>query len=262
MKVAVISQGPCFPPDRGNRRRNLNLIRALRQLGHDVTFISLAVLPPEALRAHQGEFGPGRFRVLEPGLPCQARQALRRLASRASGILLRAPGGPDASPHGLDDLFCADFVPRLQAAQARDRFEAVFVEYLQCSRALLAFGPEVLKVLYTHDSFVDRNRLSGVSPGALHYTRAEQVRGFRRADAVVAIQGQEHAEFQAALAGSGVSCHLVSHILEPMAPLAPSRTAGATFLGSGHPMNREALAHFLKEVLPPCAPGCRNSDCT
>jgi len=195
MKLAVISQVPCFPPDRGNRRRNLNLARALRQLGHDVTFISLAALPPEALRAHQGEFGPGRFRVLEPGLPGQARHALRRLAARAWRRLRGALWRPDPSGHGVDDLFCAGLVPLLQAAQARDRFEAVFVEYLQCSRALLAFGPDVFKVLDTHDSFVARDRLSGASPGALHYSQAEQVRGFRRADAVVAIQARECAEF-------------------------------------------------------------------
>ena len=190
------------------------------------------------------------LQALERTVPVRARYALRRIVSRASRVWRMAIRDERAPARGLDDTFEPEFVLQSGALDARERFDVVVVEYLFSSWALSAFGPGVPKVVDTHDSLVNRHLLSGATAETVHLTMEEQLRGLRRADVVLAIQPQECLEFREVLAGSGVSCRLVSHLLEPASPLDSYRPVAATFLGSEYSMNKESLAWFMREICP------------
>src|SRR5690606_24873025 len=59
----------------------------------------------------------------------------------------------------LDDWYDEHLDAELDRLHAKHQFEAVVVEYVFFSRALLRFGPEVFKVLDTHDCFTMRHNL-------------------------------------------------------------------------------------------------------
>ena len=252
MDIAVVSFVSCFPTEWGSRRRILNLTRALRRLGHNVSFIYLSnsQMASGLVQAHQSEFGPGHFHMLEQNLPGRAQLFLRRIASKVSQVYRKVIGSSKAFGPRIDDTVTLDFIPQIKSLQAREHFEVVFGEYLQTSPALSAFGAQVFKVLDTHDSLVNRHLLSGANGDTLHCNMEDQLRGFLRANAIVAIQPQELDEFRDALAGSEVSCHLVSHFLESEGPLECYKPIGATFLGSQHSMNQEAMAYFMRDIVP------------
>lgn len=252
MKVAVVTSYPVVPTIEGNSRRILNLTRSLRNTGHEVYLILLPVRPGTKIdiEGHLNEFGASRFLYLSPDIFYKALYSPRRLYGKAKRYFWKVFGDERQFYHGLDEFFAEKFRRRLSHLNESHRFDAVMVEYVFQSAAFSAFSNNVVKVLDTHDSFANRHRVVG-SPNSLFSVPAsEQVRGFRRADVIIAIQDEEAQLFRRQLDGCSQEVVVVSHLVDVSSPISDYSPSHAVFLGSGNDANVQALEHFSAHVLP------------
>lgn len=244
-RILIISPTPTHPTTAGNRVRILALVKALISLGHEVhlAFLRTASGDEEAMRTLLG----GRFYPLSYTLPKRSRSLRERIEDAWFGF--RDP----TYRHTLriDDWFNPWALSRISDLHTQHHFDAVMVEYVFFSRALECFGPDVLKIVDTHDVFTDRHQLflrEGRQPEWFSTTRREEARGLRRADVVVAIQDMERAFFSEI---SGRKTVTVGHLV-PLRPSHRGRSPGSCmlFVASLNPVNNDALDFLLAEILP------------
>ncbi len=248
MKILVVSPVPTDPVDAGNRARIATLTQELARGGHSVHF---ACLPLEAcdVGAMRARFDANRLHML-PAPPAAG------LAARMAGLLRRAGRAlkiDAAYCWPLDAWYDEACTAALQKLQAAHRFDAVFVEYVFLSKAFDAFEHDVIRVLDTHDRFGLRHRHyldAGMKPQWFSTTLAEEERGFRRADYVLAIQPTEARDFAARLAGATTRVLQVGHLIDIGEPVTPADRPAAVFVGSGNPLNVKGARYFIDRVLP------------
>ncbi len=100
----------------------------------------------------------------------------------------------------VDDWYQSQIGEAVQALKASRKFDVVLVEYVFLSKVLEQFGPEVVKIIDTHDVFANRHiALSslGILPSFFTRRRAKRPKGLNRADIVLAIQDTERIALQA-----------------------------------------------------------------
>lgn len=255
MKIALVSTVSLFPCDAGHKARILALLRSLRALGHDVTFVLLSTPSDTTVdrEAHRRETGEGRLHVFTRRWPWSVLYKLRRLASRLQRSVVFARHPDKRYLHGLDELFYRPFVADFRQLQAAQRFEAVLVEHVFASRILDAVEGPVLKLIDTHDIFADRHRLfvqRGQSYGYYSLTPAEEERGLRRADVVIAIQEEEAVALARRMETPAPVVRTVSHLLDLGRRVRPTDCRTLSFVASASGMNREGLTYFTERVLP------------
>jgi glycosyltransferase involved in cell wall biosynthesis len=256
MRIILISGVPIVPVHEGNQSRILSLARAIREQGHDLW---VALLPSgiwaEADRfAHTREFGADR--VVELGVDGPLSR-LRWLPFRLRRKLARQLGLPSGFYTGLDEHYRRRWSGQLARLHGEHRFDAAIVEYVLHSGALDAFPTDVRKLIDTHDSLADRHKpylAQGMKGGYFFSLRPrDENRGFRRADAILAIQEEEAAIFHRQLGrdegNPGVA--VVSHILDlSTGPVSARDIPRALFLGSGNASNKLSARWFVDNVLP------------
>lgn len=251
MKILMVSPTPACPPTAGNRARILALSRAVRELGHDLHFAHLAPRADDAASAtaHQREFGPGRFHPISLDRRDRLTHRLQPKWRALRGRL--RVGNPYL--YGLDEWYFRSYHLGLQQLDAVHGFDAVICEYVFMSRALDIFGTRTLKILDTHDAFGDRHLeflKVGRAPQWYSTPKAEELRGFRRANVVIAIQPSEAARFAGDLGGAPPALHTVSHFLDLSRRAPASDAPAAAFIGSDNDINISALDHLTRELLP------------
>lgn len=252
MKVAVISPIAVVPAYEGNSCRILNLCRALRSLGHEVVFVY-----PQAYRSgdvddagHVAEFGPDHF-VKVTGTPLERLlYVAKRFALRARRKIRRKLGMKTGFYFSLEEFYGVGFNGKYRKLQREHGFDAVICEYIFHSAAFEAFPGSVHKILDTHDTFADRHKLFGNDDYWFSVPVDEQVRGFKRADVVVAIQDEEAETFKAQIGGEVPEVAVVSHFLDLSHRISDYGSADAVFLGSSYIANVRSLSYFIDRVLP------------
>lgn len=255
MKVVLVSSFPAFPTSAGNRSRIRQLAAAVRELGHELTFIYLES-PWEACddAAHEAAFGAGRFvRISRKHWRAKwVRDVLVGGVKRAMRL-----AGVDAAYYSrLDRFRDRGFVAALRALQLRP--DVVVVEYVLDSWAFDAFPATARRVLDTHDAFGDRHKsyvARGIRDFWVSLRPRDENAGFRRAHVVLAIQQEEADRFRAQLAaergGADPEVAVVGHLLPAsVREIDYEAGDGAVFLASDNPANRHAIAAFLDRVLP------------
>lgn len=252
MKVAILSTVPATPPTAGNRSRILALSRALRALGHGVHFVYL----PSTMTnepdddAHLAEFGRENYIRLPSSVLSSPEFVLKRFAWRVRRKLL-SPFKVDGAYYlGLDECYPSRLTDMLGALQRVHGFDTVVCEYISQSAALEAFPSNVLKILDTHDSFSDRHKLFAGLTYWFSVPPSEQIRAFRRADVLLAIQDEEGDLFRRQLAGNGPAVKVVSHLLDVSRPVTDFSSSDAIFVGSDNQANLAAVQYFTQSVLP------------
>ncbi|MEJ5989471.1 glycosyltransferase [Ramlibacter sp. PS3R-8] len=253
MKVVLVSSFPAFPTSAGNRSRIRQLAAAVRELGHELTFVYLES-PWEACddAAHEAAFDAF---VRIPRKHWRAKWARDVLVGGVKWAL-RLLGVDAAHYSRLDRFRDRGFLAALRALQLRP--DAVVVEYVLDSWAFDAFPATARRVLDTHDAFADRHR-SYVARGIRDYWVSlrpqDENTGFRRAHVVLAIQQEEADRFRAQLAGDrrgkDPEVAVVGHLLaggEAQVDYAVDNTA--VFLASDNPANRDALQALASHILP------------
>ncbi|RZU02266.1 glycosyltransferase [Rivibacter subsaxonicus] len=245
MKLLIVSPTPTHPTTAGNRARVLALARGIEQLGHELHVAQL--LTPDAdAQAMRAAFGE-RLHLLMGRTPHASPRWPARLRRRGLQLLR----DPDAYLWGLDDYFDAAILRQLGELQQRHGYEAVIVEYVFWSRALEAFGDDVLKVIDTHDRFANRHLMflaNGQQPRWFSTLPSEEARGLMRADHVLAIQPTEAVMFSQQIGGTR-PVEVVGHLLD-IDPVVPATSPSAVFLASANDINLEAGRYLIDRVLP------------
>ena len=248
-KILVVAPFPVDPPDAGNRARVASLIAALQACGHEVHFAHLQTGGYDG-EAMERRMGAGRLHLLPYHAQPPERSRLGRVLRKAGQRL----GVDQAFVWSLDSWYADAYTPLLAALHERHRFNAVLVNYVFMTKAFEAFDGSCLHILDTHDNMAMRHRnyqMAGMRPHWFSTTRAEEDRGLRRADVVMAIQDQEATEFGERLGGHDrPKIITVGHLLDlpVLAPLA--ERPSAVFVGSYNPINIHGLEHFLKHIHP------------
>ncbi|MBM0204190.1 glycosyltransferase family 4 protein [Micromonospora sp. STR1s_5] len=254
MRIAIVSTVPIFPVTGGNRARILGLVRNLQHLGHDVDFLYLPSrrVTDVSIEDHRTLFPGDRFWHLQRPFMQDLLYYGSRAASKAQRALKRQLRSPKGWYYGLDELYFSGYSGQIRRIVRERDFDVVFVEYVANSRVFEEISPRTLKVLDTHDSWSDRHLLYKGSSADRGYSisQADQVRGFRRADAVLAIQEGEAARFRQQLTSEKPPVFTVSHSLDVSRRVALDQAEGATFLGSAFEANVDALTFFTSEVMP------------
>lgn len=226
-RVLLVTFNRLLPADQGNARRILQLVRLYEEQGFEVDLLYHAEegLDAGLLRGLQQRFG--RVRVLTP------RMSKRIHPGHVCHIA-------DWFDPGLTGL--ALDMHRLRG------YRVVHVNYIWYAPLLWAFGPEVLKVLDSHDLYADRAaayRQAGMEPSWFSTTATQEDEAFRLADAVLAIQRDE----ARVMAARGHRNIVYLPYLEPatraFAPRAPGQPLVLGYLGSGNDWNVRSMRLFL-----------------
>lgn len=249
MKALIVSPVPTDPVNAGNRARIATMTGLFAHWGWDVHFAFVPMEPADSV-ASSARFGAGRFHRLKyaqpmPSWPVRIMRKVARLAKLNAGYLW-----------ALDAWYDEQLTPQLQALHAVHGFDLVCVEYVFMSKALEAFGGQVIKILDTHDCFAERHRRylqQGQEPQWFSTSEEDETRGFLRAHAVLAIQPQEAKEFGARVTRHAAhDCAVLEfgHILPEVEAVGLSNAPVGIFLGSDNPINVTALRWFIGEVMP------------
>jgi glycosyltransferase involved in cell wall biosynthesis len=248
MKILFVSPVPTDPTDAGNRARILTLVTSLQSAGHEVHFAYIPMEPVDT-DAMQRRLGISRFHLL----PWKPTPLMDDLWPRYTRKLGRFFNRENAFLWALDDWYDDRTSEALAKLQATHHFDAVFVEYVFMSKAFEAFPKECLRLLDTHDCFGMRHRKfldAGMRPQWFSTTLEEEETGFRRADAVLAIQPLEAEGFRKRLGPGPTRVLQVGHLIELGDPPPPSSRDAAVFMGSSNPINVAGANHFITQVMP------------
>jgi glycosyltransferase involved in cell wall biosynthesis len=255
MRILVISPTPTHPQDAGNRIRIFALATALRNIGHAVHFAYIRMEDgDEASMA--GWWGAG-YHPIPYELPVIRRNPWQRISRR----IIRLFDPTHRYTFSIDEWFDPRSIDRLRALDREHEYDVVLVEYVFISRALEAFPGTSLKIIDTHDIFTNRHRLylsNNDKPQWFSTTRRQERMGLRRADAVIAIQGNEEAFFRRLTRSRVITVGHLVRVEDRWSARSHSRPFKALFVGSKNPINVESLHYFLAHVLPLC--GCGRND--
>ncbi|RYF17854.1 MAG: glycosyltransferase [Oxalobacteraceae bacterium] len=235
LKVLIFSKIPIAPAYGGNRQRIRTLAAELQQR-HDVSF---ALIPSRQSRdididAHKAFFGEDRFRPLQ-------RSKLRRLIFNANTFRRKALSKflPKTMSDDVDYLFDKSLEGVCRQVISTVMPDVVIVEYVHFSRILEWVPDGTYKLIDTHDAF------------SHEFTANAERTGLSRADAVIAIQEREAAEFRSLLYNEPRTKVLtVSHIVADQGELNTRACAGASFIGSYFEANNDSLRALIDNVIP------------
>lgn len=218
-RCLVVTFNRLVPADQGNARRTMQMVRLYRQQGFEVDLL------------YHDEEG------FDPALS----HALAGLFGHVNVVRSRAP------KHIQPGHVCrvADWYDRGLEAAARDMhrlrgYRVVHVNYVWYAPLLDVFGPEVVKVLDTHDVFGERRAkytAAGMKPQWFSTTLADEDAALRRADAALAIQKEEATELAARGHRNILYLPYVEPALRPFAPRGRGQPLTFGYLGSGNDWN-------------------------
>ena len=242
IRILIVSPTPTHPRGAGNRARIETMMQSLIEAGHTVTLLHVEREDGdrEAMKAAWGE-----------GYLHTDYRPPRTLGLRLRKKLSRLRGSQGVHNFRIDDWYDSALDRVLDDLQSSHRFDAVIVEYVFLSRALLRFGGGVRKLIDTHDIFTDRHQRyldQGQEPQWYSTTEAEEGRGFDRADTVMAITDKERDVFAAMTQTPVIT---VGHFIacEGRDP-ALVKSGSLLFVASNNPINLHGLNWFLDEVSP------------
>jgi glycosyltransferase involved in cell wall biosynthesis len=245
-RILIITDLPVLPANAGNKTRVWALMNNLRRLGHEVWFLGLGLREEDAdrLRANWGEHVHNipalRARHAHPRWFALKRFLTDRLIAR--GI-----GSPD-----VDHWYWPHWDPAIAEFALQHIFDAVMVEYVFFSRALLHFNRNVCKIIDTHDVYTGRREKLKARKIKRFYqyltSDREEALGLCRADVVIGIQENE-SKFFRQLLGPSRQVITVGHTVD-LQPLVGSQHADILFLGSAYVANVDGLTHFIEKCYP------------
>lgn len=261
MRVAFVSPHPLFPTISGNRERILTLVRSVRALGHDVSFFYIVEnaaregFNETLLQKHQEELGKDNFFIINLGKTKARRSLERALLFWKTQKFKRIFDNKNSFYRALDEDYYNFYSEQISRFTESKNFDVVFCEYIFTSKAFEAFPENVLKVIDTHDSFGDRHKkFLHLKNGATAYWMSippgEEVRAFRRADVIVAIQEDEAEDFRARLGSSEPEVVTISHFISIPTRTVNYDSADAIFIGSDNSSNVISIKWFIDNVIP------------
>ncbi len=229
-RVLLVTFNRLFPADQGNARRIMQLVAQYERLGFEVDLLYHNDEGVDLSLVHAAE---GRFGLV------------RVVRSRASK---RIRAGHVCH---ISDWYD----PAIEAVagemhRLRD-YRIVHINYIWYSPLLAQFGPEVLKVLDSHDIFAERSnkyRAAGMAPNWFSTTLSEEDRAFRMADAVLAIQREEAQEMVARGHRNILYLPYVEPRVRPFELRSGRSRPVLGYLGSGNDWNVRSMQAFVSAL--------------
>ncbi len=240
-RVLLVSPVPTHPQTAGNRTRVSSLLQALLDLGYDVTFLHARQEPgdDEMMRNIWG----GAYHWVEYVRPAA------RFGTRLKRKLLGRFSVDAKYTLHIDEWYDPTLDDRVGQLHRDNPFHAVIASYVFFSRVLLNFGPDVARVIDTHDAFANRHRQyleHGEIPKWYSTTEAGERTAFDRADLVFAIQDRERTEFAKLTRTKIVT---LGHIT-PIDPLLSTIADRILFVASDNGINVHGIRHFIDNIFP------------
>jgi glycosyltransferase involved in cell wall biosynthesis len=243
-RILMISPIPTHPMTAGNRASVYQILRSLIEMGHDVQFLYVNVEFPQVDETKMRKcWGPG-FHFVPYRYP---PRSLRRYAGRLKFLFEK--GFVELLP--VDYAYDSSLDDYLSKLAEEFAFDVVIVEYVFWSKALECFGPDVLKVIDTHDAFTNRHLLHRKTSKTFRWyatTAKEEGKGLSRADIIIA-RHEEDKKFFETLTHKKVIT--VGHLLVLHKPsMVPATGGNILFVGSDVELNRDGIQYFIGEIFP------------
>lgn len=241
-RILVISPIPTHPVIAGNRARVLELASNIRKLGYDLIFlhVELDAGDTKAMREYWGECYI-RCKYIKPRNSCN--NILRRIYKKL--------GIHAAYKYSLDEWYDNSTDSFISELHNKYRFNAVISEYVYMSRSLNNFGPEVTKIVDTHDVFTDRHKhylREGQQPTWYSISAQDEAKGLNRADYAIAIQKNEADYFRTICSKRVV---VIGHNVDLHSSDESTIISNRILLvASGNFINHQAVSYLVKEILP------------
>jgi polysaccharide biosynthesis protein PslH len=246
-RVLLISPVPSHPQTAGNRARIYTLALSIKQFGHELYFVHLEREPCDNI-AMEKCWGTDSFF----SIPTPYKKNPENLSFRIGRKLMKLLIDKDAKYHyHIDAFYNESLEGDLKKLYNQYHFDIVFVEYVFFSKALTCFPDHVLKVLDTHDVMTDRhkqymqhnNKYSWFTTSA-----AQERKGLRRADIIVAIQEGERDFFARLTQKKTIT---VGHTVKTRKQKTDALFTGSIlFLGSANQSNIDTITVFIRDMFP------------
>jgi glycosyltransferase involved in cell wall biosynthesis len=245
-RILIITDLPVLPANAGNKTRVWAMMNNLRRLGHEVWFLGLGLREEDAARLRTA-WGKHVHNI--PALRARHARprwfALKRFLT--DRFIARGIGSP-----GVDHWYWPHWDQAIAEFARQHTFDAVMVEYVFFSRALLHFSRNVCKIIDTHDVYTGRREKLKARKIKRFYQyltcEREEALGLRRADVVIGIQENE-SKFFRQLLGPSRQVITVGHTVD-LQPVVGSQHADILFLGSAYIANVDGLIHFIEKSYP------------
>lgn len=237
--VLIVSYVELFPVNAGNRRRIVDMIEVLKQSGYNVYYLFFnqsvnrvikrkteAALGKDKCFFYAGDYG-------------YKRRRLRRFKTNESIY------------YSVDEMIPKGLYGYVKELQKKMKFDAVIAEYVMASKLLNVFDDSTLKIIDTHDILTGRNKIFeqlGMKPTGIYLKKNEEIKGLKRADAVLAIQSREAAILRKWLPES-IKVAMVGNSIKAE-KLEVKYSRKILFVGSGNRLNQDGAKWFVESVLP------------
>ncbi|MFT3679141.1 MAG: glycosyltransferase family 4 protein [Ferruginibacter sp.] len=254
-RVLLISPTPTHPVTAGNRQVFFSLAREFKKMGFEIHCL---YLPLESCdMGAMNNFFEGRLYTFDRSLYYSKQPPLhyyikriRRLFAGIRNRVLLATGKIDKDSFkyngSIDDFLTpyAYFFTKQLAAQKK--FDIVVCEYVWISGLLDIFQKNVFKIIDTHDKFGDRFRVlkeTGKEPQWVSLYPAEEAKGLKRADLVIALNESERAYFEKAAGNKAI---LYFDVPDPRHLEKKIFSNTLLYFGSGNDINVASVEYFIE----------------
>lgn len=250
-RILIVAPFVTHPSGSGPVTRLLGMESTLRDARYEMHYAYLATQgePGKAMRSHWKK----RLHVLPYRHPSAYGSAAQRWHARIRKWL---PNGnyPLKQNCHLDDWFDFGTRERWDEILRETSPDAVICTYVYLSMFLEWTPPPILKILDTHDLFANRfhiAREAGLNNDWFSTSLAEEIRGFRRADRILAISSDDRESIRHA--GFANVREVAPVIPQPANPgqsgdALPLNTIG--FIGNKNAANTSGIQWFIHKVWP------------
>jgi glycosyl transferase family 1 len=245
--ILIATPIPFDPPTEGNRMRVRALVDVLKaeRIPFHVVFIRINGEDSTATGRFCGE---GNFTIIHWRYPRwflvknRVKPFLQKLGISRRRLMNNA----------LDDFCYRPALLHWQRLVRQFMPHTILIEYVFLSWLLKGVGPEVRKVIDTHDVFTERNwrtEQQGFNGQWFSLSRKDEAQGLNRADQIIAIQNEEARYFSEELR-LHTKITTVGHLMKPCPLPAPGSSNVIGYLASANGNNIRSMEQFFEDVWP------------
>ena len=246
-RILIVSPTPTHPTNAGNRARILGMCERLIALSAEIVFLYVG---------HEGEPSSDMKLYWGERLHCLKTEKFygspRSFTDFDRDLSHNRLYGADALTYNyhVDDWYDENITAYATQLHQQYDFTHILAEYIFISRVLNGFGGDVTKVIDTHDCFTERYKRyqeRGITPVWFSTYRDDERKALKRADIVIAVQGEEARFFEAL---SNVKTVEIGHLgkCNKCHPKQFSRSIGV--VASNNTINIHYMNKFLETLYP------------
>ncbi len=249
MKVLMVSQFCTHPHDEGNRQRIYRECCQMMDAGWQIDFLYFGSRINVDIEEMKRFFGKEHFFCVHIGSidPRYQLKAMIRQKCERNRFTRYLP-----IFYNKDEWYYREVEERIQTVLHRQKYDVIWLQYLNQSKVLENIGTDVFKVIDTHDVFAHRNLMflkqRKVSPG-FYITRNGEREALARADLVIAIQNQEEEYFNKLMKNQKTECITIGDMVEFHGSKEGNEKRFG-FVGTENPPNVFAVKWLVEKVLP------------